>query len=145
VIAWAKYFPALFFFVLWVQFINGQLAVERAIFTSPIGSPAMERGLGWAMDDPWQQKGAGMLYFRRLEKEGAAARIWLNSDVYAQAVWEQGQFPGSLQAMIRVAVLKKNHFEIDRLTKLYMSAYPRHRFTKTIEGFLHSRQLNSRE
>jgi hypothetical protein len=134
VISWVKYCPALFFFVLWVQFINDQLAVEKAVFTSPLESLAIGHGLDWAMDNPWQQKGAGMLYFRRLAREGAPAEVWLSSDVYAQAVWEQGQFPGSLEALIKIAALKKNKSELDRFSRLYLSAYPRLPFARGIRA-----------
>ncbi|MDX8410421.1 MAG: hypothetical protein R8K46_00915 [Mariprofundaceae bacterium] len=139
-ITWAKYVPALFFFILWGQFINDQLAVERTVFTSTLESLAMDHGLDGPMDNPWQRKGAGMLYFRRLAREGAPDEVWLNSDVYAQAVWEQGQFPGSLETLVKIAVLKNNQTEINRLSRLYLSAYPHLPFATTIKGYFRSRQ-----
>ena len=140
--AWVKYVPALFFLLLWIQFIDDQLAVEKVLFTSSIGSPAMLQGFYCAMDNPWQRKGANQLYIKRLVTKGAPQEVWLNSEIYARALWEQAQFPGLLEALIKIAVLKNSQYDIDRLTRLYLSAYPHLPFAKVIERNLRSRQIN---
>jgi len=93
------------------------------------------------MDMPWQQKGAQILYFSRLAKERVSEDVWLNSEMYARSLWVNGQFPGALEALIKIAVIKNNRYDIDRFSSLYLAAYPNHPFSRTILNYLRSRPI----
>jgi len=138
VITWVKFLPAILFMALWVQFINDQLEVEKAIFLAPLGSPQSIQGLELAMANPWQRKSAAILYFKRLMVSDAHPEVLIQSEGYANALWKQAQFPGLLEVLIRISILKGDQHDADQLTKLYLSAYPYAPFAETIRNYLRS-------
>jgi len=120
---WAKFFPAIFFFLVWLSLISAGSSMKEAI-NQPLNSDSFITTFGQAIDNPWTHNSAIRLYFKKLLKDEAAPRIWTASRPYGWALWHQYQYDGSVEIMMGIAHQSNNIWEERKWAERYATTHP---------------------
>ncbi len=105
-----KYIPAIFFFITWLSLLTQGESIKEAV-KYPLNKNVFIQNMGSAIDNPWSHNTALRIYFKKLMQDKASPRLWENSRPFANAIWQQYQYDGSIEIMFAIAHASNNNLD----------------------------------
>lgn len=105
-----KYIPAIFFFITWLSLLSQGQSIKYAL-TLPLNNQQFLSSMGSAIDNPWSHNAALRVLFKKLMHDQASPIIWRNAAPFANAIWQQYQYDGSIEILLATAHASNNTLE----------------------------------